>query len=108
MKVTMNKLVRPLLVASGLFLLQQSVACKDDIDDIQTKINCADYCRQAEVCNGDVNRAACENDCEDALGECRANELDAVQERLDECAEESCDEFTACTIDAGARCFFGI
>lgn len=113
MKTTMNKLVRPilkpLLVVAGLLLVQQSVACKEDsINDFQTELNCSDYCRQAEVCNGDVSRAECENDCEETLSECRANELDVVQERLDECAEESCDDFTGCTIDVGAQCYFGI
>lgn len=109
MKSLTQSLVRSLLVVAGLVLVQQSVACtEDDGGSLETKLNCADYCQQAQECNGDVNRSECEDDCQEALGECRADELDSVQERLDECADETCDDFTGCSIDVGAQCYFGI
>jgi hypothetical protein len=110
MKSTLKKILHPMLFIAGLLLVQQSVACQDDdpSDDLSVRLDCSSYCEQAQLCNGDVNRAECEDDCEDALGECQANELDQVQEQLDNCAEESCDDFTGCSIDAGAQCFFGL
>jgi hypothetical protein len=105
----MKKLIRPMMFLAGLFMIQQSVACADEPGETLTaKLDCMNYCRQAESCNGDVNRTECENDREEALNECQADEVDEAQDRLDECAEETCDDFTACTIDAGAQCFFGL
>lgn len=101
--------IHGLLALAGLVALQQSVACKEgDGDSLESRVDCYEYCRQAQECNGDVNRSECQDDCRDQLGECKANELDAVQEKLDSCAEKSCDEFTACKIDVGAQCYFGI
>jgi hypothetical protein len=106
---TQKNIVHWLLVAAGLIIVQSAVACADEPGDTLTaKIDCWSYCRQAETCNGDVNRAQCENDCREALNECRADEVDEAQEQLDECAKESCDEFVGCTIEAGAQCYFGL
>jgi hypothetical protein len=110
MTPTMKKtIVHWLLAAAGLVIVQSAVACADDPGETLTaKLDCKNYCRQAESCNGDVNQAECENDCQEALNECQADEVDEAQDRLDECADETCDDFTACTIDAGAQCYFGI
>ena len=107
---TMKKnIVQWLLAAAGLIVVQSAVACADEPGEtLSAKLDCNNYCRQAETCNGDVNQAECENDCQEALNECQADEVDEAQERLDECADESCDGFTACTIDASAQCYFGL
>jgi hypothetical protein len=106
---TMKTILHWLLVLAGLGLAQGAVACADEPGETLTaKIDCKNYCRQAESCNGDINQAECEHDCQDALNECQADEVDEAQDRLNECAQETCDDFTACTIDAGAQCYFGI
>jgi len=92
------------LIATAL--LSPAVGCS--VDEIKTEIDCFSYCRQAAECDGDVDRDACEQDCEDTLNDCMADEKEAAQDQLDECSESSCDEFTGCTIEAGAQCFFGI
>jgi hypothetical protein len=38
----------------------------------------------------------------------RCDEQEAALDDLDECAEDSCNDFLACTIGAGAECVFGI
>ena len=102
MKSTMKKtVVQWCLAVAGLLVVQSSFACADEPGETLTaKLDCKQYCRQAESCNGDVNQAECENDCQEALNECQADEVDEAQDRLDECAAETCDDFTACTIDA--------
>ena len=107
---TMKKsILHWLLVAAGLVLAQCAVACADEPGETLTaKLDFKRYCAKAENCNGDVNQAECENDCQEALNECQADEVDEAQDRLDECAAETCDDFTACTVDAGAQCYFGI
>jgi hypothetical protein len=106
---TMKKLFHPMLLLAGLFMLQQSVACSDEPSDTLTaEVDCESYCRQAQMCNGDVNQAECESDCKDALDDCQVDEVDEAQDRLNECAKETCDDFTSCTIDAGAQCYFGL
>lgn len=106
----MKKLTAPLLFLSGLFLLQQSIACSDDNEDsgLPIEVDCSGYCERAALCDEGTDVAECERDCEDALGGCMADELQEVQGLLDECAEETCDEFTECTVDAGIRCYFGL
>lgn len=110
MTPTMKKnIVHWLLAAAGLIVVQSAVACADEPGETLTaKLDCKNYCRQAESCNGDINQAECEADCQEALNECQADEVDEAQDRLDECADETCDDFTACTIDAGAQCYFGL
>lgn len=91
---------------AGALFISTAVSCS--VEEIQTEIDCFEYCRQAAECDGDVDRDQCEQDCEDTLDDCMDDERQEAQDRLDECSEESCDEFLTCTIDAGAQCFFGL
>lgn len=106
----MNKLNAPLLFLSGLFLLNQVVACSDDDDDdeLPIEVDCTPYCERAMLCDEDEELDECISDCEEFLGNCRADQIQNAQDQLDVCAEETCDEFTECTIDAGLQCYFGL
>lgn len=107
----LGRLVRPLvLVLAGAASLAVG-ACKEDEvdgDDAQIKSSCESYCEQAKLCNQDINEQNCINDCRNAVGNCMADEVDLALDKLQGCAKEACDDFTACTIDAGAQCYFGL
>ena len=102
----MKPMLSLVVALGGALFLSQSIACS--VEEIETESDCFEYCRQAAEGDGDVDRDQCEQDCEDTLDDCMADEREEAQNRLDECSEESCDEFLACTIDAGAQCFFGL
>lgn len=107
--MTKTMITRPLLALAGLLFLHQGIACTDDEpdDDLWTELDCADYCDRANECDG-TDVSECEDDCLSALANCQADEREAAQNQLEDCAEVACDEFTECTIEAGAQCFFGI
>ncbi len=87
------------------------IACgEDDPTDasLEVELSCADYCRKAAECDGDVDREACENDCEGAAQDCMADEQQQALDDLDECSESTCDEFGGCTVGAGLQCAFGL
>jgi hypothetical protein len=42
------------------------------------------------------------NTCLNRVADCMADERDAALDQFGICASESCDDFTGCTIDAGA------
>ena len=94
------------LLTLGVTIVGASLACS--IEEIETEIDCAEYCRQASECDDDVDREECRNDCEDTLNDCMEDEREEAQDKLDECSQSSCDDFTGCTIEAGAQCFFGL
>jgi len=76
--------------------------------EVETAIDCFQYCSKAAECDGDVDRDECEESCKENLNDCMGDERDQAQEQLDSCSDESCDDFTACTIEAGAQCYFGL
>jgi hypothetical protein len=79
-----------------------------DTQELETEIDCFEYCKQAAECDGDVDRDECEQSCKDNLNDCMGDEREQAQNQLDSCSDKSCDEFTACTIEAGAQCYFGL
>ncbi|WP_146657893.1 hypothetical protein [Enhygromyxa salina] len=90
-------------------------ACRqdDDVDDgsgasFDVQNSCADYCEQRKLCKDETNEETCRNNCEDAMSDCQADEQDEALDKLDQCANESCDDFLGCTINVGAQCIFGI
>lgn len=107
----LGRLVRPmLLVLAGASSLAIG-ACREDEDggnDAQVKASCTSYCAQSKLCNADINEQNCIDDCRSAMGNCMADEQDIALDKLEECSKEACNDFAACTIDAGAQCYFGL
>lgn len=103
----MKNFIAPMLALVTGLAGAALVGC-DEVEEIESEIDCFAYCEKAADCNGDVDRDQCEMDCEEALMNCQSDELDEAQMQVDECSEASCDEFVGCTIDAGAQCFFGL
>ncbi len=88
-----------------------AIACgEDDPTDssLEVELSCADYCRKAVECDDDIDQEECEVNCEDAAKDCMADEQDEALNQLDECSEETCDDFGGCTVGAGLQCTFGI
>lgn len=87
-------------------------ACRDDDGDdgvdFFAEQDCRDYCERAVECDDDRNEEDCVESCIDRMGSCQADEQEAALEQLQDCADESCDDFLACTIDVGATCYFGL
>lgn len=84
-------------------------ACdRDGTGALRTEISCQDYCDQAKSCDDEVDVDACVSDCRNTVDDCMADEREEALDQLDECAAESCNDFGACTIEAGAECFFGL
>jgi len=94
------------LVLGAVFT--QGVACDESINDVENRIDCAQYCDQAAECDSDVDVDECRDTCREQLDNCMVDELDEAQDQLDECSDVSCDDFTSCTIEAGAQCYFGL
>lgn len=82
--------------------------CADELEDLDISSTCSAYCAQAAECDGDVDRDECEDNCVDAVNDCPTDDIDPVLDDLDSCADETCDDFAACTIGAGLECHFGI
>lgn len=99
----------PLLALAGVVFFHQAIACSDDpADDLWVELDCEDYCERANECDADTDVAECENDCLSALANCQADEREAAQEQLEQCADVACDDLLGCSIDAGAQCYFGL
>ena len=81
-------------------------ACEDG--ELREEITCNQYCRQAHDCDDSIDRDQCEEDCEDAVSDCQDDEKAEALDDLDNCANESCNDFGACTVGAGLQCTFGI
>ncbi len=78
------------------------------IEEIQIEGSCSDYCEKAAECDSNVDADSCQSDCESTVTDCQADEQDETLNVLDECAENACNEFAGCTIDAGLQCAFGV
>ena len=84
-------------------------ACeREGTGNARIALTCADYCRQAHDCDGDVDVDDCKDDCKNTMEDCMADEQEQALDDLDACSDESCDEFGGCTIGAGLQCSFGI
>lgn len=95
-------------------ILGAAAGCKDDDPnggpatptEIQTV--CQDYCDRSKLCDDEVNVSDCVVKCKDRLGACMADEQGQAVDELRVCSDESCDDFTGCTIGAGIQCILGI
>ena len=84
-------------------------ACeREGTGDVRTAATCRDYCDKAKECDDDLDEEDCRNRCESDMDDCQADEQESALDDLDECAEDSCDEFLGCTIGAGLQCTFGL
>ncbi len=99
-----------LVLAAGLGL--GLGACVEDSEGdpvpLDVQVACKSYCRQATDCNDKVVEDDCREDCYDNMNDCQADEQNEAVDDLQNCADESCNDFTACTIGAGLQCSFGI
>jgi hypothetical protein len=94
----------------GLGLAVSLGACEeeDNITAEQLNSSCRNWCEKRAECDDDVNLDQCTLNCEDTVEDCMADERDEVLADLDVCAEETCDDFTGCSIGAGFECVIGI
>ncbi|MCX4240304.1 hypothetical protein [Paraliomyxa miuraensis] len=98
-----------MLALTTLVLISQGIACSDQPDGgIWVELDCSRYCARANECNEEVNEGECEDRCLSALANCQADEREAAQNQIDECSDANCDDLVGCTVDAGARCYFGL
>ena len=94
-------------------------ACRVDVDedgdvDVEpvpvdpVERTCTNYCDHRAECNDDVDVDACIDDCQEAAGNCQADEQEQALEELDACAEQSCDDVGECTVSASLECYLGL
>lgn len=83
-------------------------ACEDGTGPLRTATTCAAYCNQAKDCDEDIDLDECKEDCENAIDDCMDDEQEQALDDLDECSDEACSAFAACTIGAGLQCTFGL
>lgn len=79
----------------------------DGTGDLRVELSCNNYCQKAKDCDDEVDMAECEANCESAVNDCMADEQEQALDDLDDCAQDSCDDFGACTVAAGLECAFG-
>lgn len=96
-------------------LLVVGLGCGDEPDEgdgratvAEIRNACQEYCQKASLCDDETVVAECEADCDDRIGDCMADEQRQAVDDLRSCAQESCDDFTLCTIGVGAQCAFGL
>jgi hypothetical protein len=105
---------RPAMFGLAAFAGIALGACRqDDGDDgteasLEVRNACDDYCVKAKECDGDIDEENCYERCLDNMGNCRVDEEEEAIEKLQQCANESCDDFIGCTVEVGAQCYFGL
>lgn len=82
----------------------------DKVDDLDDAFDgpCQQWCEKRNECDPDVDIDECRQECLDNSGDCQADEREQALDDLEQCAENECDELTACSIGAGLQCQFGI
>lgn len=110
---TSFRAIRPLLLVIAAVSGVVVGACKEgdgDESDAPAEIQtaCEAYCAKAAQCNDETNLDKCQKNCVDAMTDCMVDELDEALAKLEQCADESCDDFIGCTINVGAQCIFGL
>ena len=83
------------------------LACGDESDDPRAVTTCNNYCERYRECE-DTSMQECTENCRQILDDCMDDEFEEALDRLDVCANESCDEFTECSFEAGTECIFGL
>jgi hypothetical protein len=108
----MRTLATLLIALFGAAALASGLACEEDdglgVSSIRIADACEDYCGRKSECDDETDVGDCISSCEDSLDDCMADEQDDAVGDVEGCAEESCDDFTGCTIGAGLECAFGI
>jgi hypothetical protein len=110
-----SRLYGPFLFALAAFTGIALGACRHKPSDgdgagasIKVKSACDSYCAKAKTCKDDMDEQECRSKCQNAMTDCQADEQKTALKRLDDCANESCDDFIGCTINVGATCVFGL
>lgn len=107
--------LRPLFIGLAAVAGLALSGCPDDdpgYDDepvpLEVQTACNAYCARAVECNDDRDEQDCKTSCYDAMGACMADEQAEALSQLEACAQESCNDFIKCSIQAGATCVFGL
>lgn len=108
-----NNFLRALLLVCAAAGGLVAGACADEDDEngatsVRAEMSCQDYCDRAKLCDDETNIDNCIDKCLDRIDDCMADEQEAALDQIDVCSTESCDDFTGCTINAGAQCYFGL
>jgi hypothetical protein len=103
-----NLRFRPFLIALAAVAGIATGACREDNGDEyeppQKVVDaCGDYCARANDCNDETDVDKCQADCVDAMTDCMVDELDAALTKLNQCANESCDDFIGCSVCSGCK-----
>jgi hypothetical protein len=95
-------------------LLPTNFGCEDTreaVDNLDSRAVCAQYCTKKYDCEGadptDDEKTDCVNGCRNSIEDDCGNENQAAaNDRIGECVDKSCDEFSACMVfDTAPECF---
>lgn len=68
---------------------------------------CEKYCDRIYDCNDNTDYMDCVDNCVEQANECDSdNDVEQALDTLEMCAEDSCNDVIACSIDAWAECVF--
>jgi hypothetical protein len=107
-------LIRVLFAVAAVASFALGACRQTDADEdesgasLEVMNSCEEYCQQRKLCKDETNEEKCRNNCIDAMTDCQVDQQNAALDKLDQCANESCDDFLGCTINVGAQCIFGI
>lgn len=102
------------MFAAATVLLVTSTSCgkaEESFDDIDSRVNCSEYCAKKADCNDeqatDAEDQACVDACRDAIEDDCGNEHQAsANDKIGECVDMGCGEFWGCMVfDAAPACF---
>jgi hypothetical protein len=99
-------IVSVMTLTSGLALACNSP--EETFDNIDSRVQCKNYCDKLESCgDDDVDDDACVSDCRGTIEDVCGNEHQgAANDKIAECVDKGCAEFSACMVfEAAPECF---
>jgi hypothetical protein len=113
-KMKTNKAIQTIIILAVPFVFISTGGCdntKEAIDNLGSRIQCADYCDKKADCasseDSSESRDDCISDCRQSIEDNCGNEhQEAANDKIDECVDKNCIEFTACMVfEAAPECF---
>lgn len=100
-----------LVVAFAFIALSGCDDAGEAIDNLDSRIQCGNYCDKASDCAGSggtgESRDVCVSDCRQSIeNNCGNDNQDAANEKIDECVDKNCAGFLTCMVfEAAPECF---
>lgn len=104
----MQKVLTMMFLAAAACVVDVDGDGDPEIGPDPVAATCSDYCDQRATCDDEVDVDVCTADCIENADSCQVDEQEQALLELEACAQESCDDMLACTLEAGMECYFGV